>query len=81
MLAEAFHLNHPKMTGTLCGGQTLPAVVNGAEWKKLSGALMDYVYFKEGTLMVRSIFHTPHLTIDVLLLDQPVSLLKTLLLN
>ena len=56
MLAESFQLNHPKMTGALCEGQMLPAVVNGAEWKKLSGALMDYVYFKEGTLMVRTYF-------------------------
>ena len=53
MLSQAFHINHPKMNGPLCEGQAVGISVNGAEWEKTQGALMDYMYFKEGSLMVR----------------------------
>ena len=57
MLSQAFHTNHPKMNGPLCEGQTTGVSVNGAEWEKMQGALMDYMYFKEGSLMVSSKFN------------------------
>ena len=57
MLSQAFHTNHPKMNGPLCEGQTTGVSVNGAEWEKTQGALMDYMYFKEGSLMVSSKFN------------------------
>ena len=56
MLSEAFHVNHPKMSGSLCDGQKVGVSVNGAELEKTQGALMDYVYFKEGSLMVSGFF-------------------------
>ncbi len=52
MLSDAYRLHHPAMSGTLCDGQAVGVSVNGAEWEETNGALMDYVYFKEGSLMV-----------------------------
>ena len=56
MLSEAFHMNHPKMNGPLCAGQNVDVSINGVEWEKTRGALMDYVYFTEGSLMVNISF-------------------------
>ena len=53
MLSEAFYSVHPEMSpGDLCEEQTMGVSVHGAEWEKTQGALMDYIYFKQGSLMV-----------------------------
>ena len=36
-----------------CGDKTPSGVIHGAEWMPREGALMDYLYYQHGVLMVR----------------------------
>ena len=54
MLAEAYAKPHPSMNiGEACGARGPTGLVHGGEVAENEGALMDYLYFKHHTLMVR----------------------------